>query len=164
MGNLYELYQSRTLIDRSKLEGGVKRVVNPEGSPQLNTPQSQHVYELGVGCFFNARHYVSNGEKGAVHAHSWRIEVNFRGSVVNEQGMLVGFAEVKQLAQKQVNRFNGTILNEVEPFTHTPPTTENVAAVIYQEIKQIMDLPTLQLVSVCVWESPTSYVLYRERT
>jgi len=34
---------------------------------------------------------------------------------------------------------------------------------LYREIEQIMDLPTLQLISVCVWESPTSYVLYREK-
>ena len=147
------------------MQGGIvnKPAKSPVDGCQPDNAEPRRIYELGVGCFFNARHYVTSGAKGEVHAHSWRIEVNFQGSVVNEQGMLVGFAEVKQMVQKRVNRFNGVILNEVEPFTRTLPTTENIASAIYREIKEILDLPSLQLISVRVWESPTSYVLYREK-
>lgn len=117
--------------------------------------------ELGTEVFFNARHYWTNGHQGPTHPHSWRVQARFSGAI-GKEGILVGFAEARQVVQSQVERFNGTILNNTPPFIDRQPTVENIAAVLYSEIKNALGALPIRLSSVCVWESPTNYVLYTE--
>lgn len=117
--------------------------------------------ELGTEVFFNARHYMVNGHHGPTHPHSWRVQARFSGAI-GKDGILVGFAEAKQVVQRQVERFNGTILNDMPPFIERKPTVENIAAVLYGDIKNALGSLPMRLSSVCVWESPTNYVLYTE--
>jgi 6-pyruvoyltetrahydropterin/6-carboxytetrahydropterin synthase len=119
-------------------------------------------YQLGVDVFFNARHFVTSGDNpGPMHQHSWRVQVNVTGNYLNENGMLIGFAEAKQAAQAEATRLNGVILNEIEAFSQMQPTTENVARVLYREIKISLGSLPIRLASVCVWESPTSHIIYK---
>jgi len=118
-------------------------------------------YELGVDVFLNARHYVSNGEKGPTHSHSWRIQARLAGNPSAEHNTLIGFADAKLIVQKKLNRYNEALLNQVAPFDKIVPTTENIAVALYDEINSAFSSPELKLTSICVWESPTNYVLYR---
>jgi len=76
----------------------------------------------------------------------------------------LGFGEVRAMVQSETNQFNDQLLNHLPPFNteaDLQPSTENLAAVLYQRIRQ--KLPAgLRPDSVTVWESPTNYVTYAE--
>jgi len=130
-------------------------------APGVRAPLEELPYELGVDVFFNARHYVmTSGSRGPMHSHSWRLQARLVSRDVTSEGITIGFAEAKEVVQQQVSRFDGNILNEMEQFQEIQPTTENVAMVLYDGIKEAVEPLTVKLTSVCVWESPTNYVVY----
>lgn len=115
--------------------------------------------------FFNARHFVViNGRAGTIHAHSFRVTVKIRQSLQAGMAYGLGFGDVRTLVQSETNQFNDKLLNQIPPFStedDLQPTTENVAAVLYQRIRR--RLPAgMRPDSVTVWESPTNYVTYAE--
>lgn len=120
-------------------------------------------YELGVDLFFNASHNVqTNGKPGPTHPHSWRVQARFSGDTTDKNGILVGFAEAKEIVQKRVSHFNGKLLNDITPFDELQPTSENLAKILYNDIKNKLDLLPLRLHSISIWESPTNFVTYSE--
>jgi 6-pyruvoyltetrahydropterin/6-carboxytetrahydropterin synthase len=121
------------------------------------------IYTLSIDSFFNARHFVlTQGHPGQIHTHTFRVSVVVCQKVETSESYVFGFSEFRQIVQAEIDRFNGTLLNNVPPFSEQrEPTTENLAAVIYQGIAK--RLPTrLQLESVTISESPTAHVTYRE--
>ncbi len=56
-----------------------------------------------------------------VHGHNWEIVLYFRSETLNENGMVIDFAHVKQTVEELMDHKN---LNEVFPFN---PTAENIA-------------------------------------
>jgi 6-pyruvoyltetrahydropterin/6-carboxytetrahydropterin synthase len=58
-------------------------------------------------------------------------------------------------------KYDHTNLNEVPPFTGINPSSENIAAVIYQELKKKLADAPVSLDNIEVWESPQSRVTYR---
>jgi len=148
---------------RATLSGGTTESASPVPPPVPAPPVEMRAapkYELGTDVFFNARHFVTNGHKGDVHPHSYRVQARFSGNEVDKHGMLVGFAEARKSIQQQVERFNNVLLNDMPSFKVHQPTTENIAMVLYIDIQAALKGLPLCLNSVCVWESPTSYVLY----
>ncbi len=116
-------------------------------------------YELGIDSFFGASH--SMRPTGERHTHSFRVQASFVTESVDDNGMIVGFREVSDLLDEQAKRFVNRYLNDMEPFAVLQPTGENLAAVIYRDlvsalVEQMADPP--RLVSVTLWENPTSYV------
>lgn len=78
------------------------------------------------------------------------------------EGYVFGFSEFRQIVQGEIDRFNGALLNNSAPFfDQIEPTSENLAAVIYQGIARKLP-PLLTLESVTISESPTARVTYRE--
>jgi 6-pyruvoyltetrahydropterin/6-carboxytetrahydropterin synthase len=135
-----------------------------EGQHDYSTSKSADKgYELGVDLFFNASHRVrTNGQPGPTHPHSWRVQARFSGDATNKNGILVGFAEAKEIVQQRVSRFNGQLLNDIKPFDEVQPTSENLASILYNDIKSKLEPLPLKLHSVSIWESPTNFVTYSE--
>jgi 6-pyruvoyl-tetrahydropterin synthase len=123
------------------------------------------VYTLGMETFFNARHFVeTNGRAGPIHAHSFRVTVKIRQTIQPGKAYGLGFGEVRAMVQSETNQFNDKLLNQMPPFsteTDLQPTTENLAAVLYQRIRHKLPV-NMRLDSITVWESPTNYVTYAE--
>jgi 6-pyruvoyltetrahydropterin/6-carboxytetrahydropterin synthase len=118
---------------------------------------------VDIDVFFNARHFVVlDGHQGPVHPHSWRVQARISGSFGEEHTVLMPFAEAKRLVQEVVSKYNDVILNTTEPFDQVQPTTENIAATFYKEVKTALGALPVRLVSLSVWESPTNRVTYSE--
>jgi len=113
------------------------------------------MYELIVEADFAAAHRL-RGYQGAcenLHGHNWRVEVTLAGDRLNDLGMLVDFREVKRILAEVLERFDHTLLNDLEEFRRVNPTTENLARILYESCSARLP-PGVRVRNVAVWESP----------
>ena len=122
-----------------------------------------------------------------LHGHRYKAEICVEGELVlesgaSEEGMVIDFADIKKVALKFIQAeldhafmvwdkdeellefFNKSKGHKpvIVPFT---PTAENVAAYIFQQLQdKFTDVfkTGLRLQSVKLWETPSSYALYKE--
>lgn len=94
------------------------------------------------------------------HGHTYTLDVTVRGPLDERTGMVMDLAELKRLVGAAiVDRLDHADLNADPAFQGRVPTTETIAAVIWDLL-----LPVLgeeRLWQVRLWEDPTLYVDYR---
>lgn len=120
-------------------------------------------YLLSVDGFFNAQHQVTvSGIEGELHPHSWRVSVKLRQQSLGEDHLLLGFADAKKILRGEISWFEGKVLNHLPQFSEIPPTTENMAALLFKNLRVTLRGKNVALESVRVWETPTNSVAYSE--
>ncbi|XP_044019673.1 6-pyruvoyl tetrahydrobiopterin synthase-like [Aphidius gifuensis] len=96
------------------------------------------------------------------HGHNYTVEVTVRGPVDSKTGMVINIADLKNYMHKvlmeQLDHKN--LDKDVEYFKSVVSTTENVAIYIFNELKKLMDKPSL-LYEVKIWETEKNIVIYR---
>ena len=120
------------------------------------------MYEISVEKHFDAAHYL-RGYKGkceALHGHRFRVVARVRASGLDDIGIAYDFAELKQRLNDVLDRFDHTCVNDVPPFDKINASSENIAAVIYDELKRKLASAPVTVSSVEVWESPQTGVVY----
>ena len=120
------------------------------------------MYQITVEQHFDAAHFLRGyqGKCEALHGHRFRVVVNIRASGVNDIGIAYDFAKLKQHLGDILVRFDHTCLNDVTPFDKINPSSENIAATIYNELHAALVGTPVSLACVEVWESPQSGVAY----
>ena len=119
-------------------------------------------YTVSVEQDFDAAHYLRGyrGKCEAMHGHRFRVAVTVRASALDEIGLAYDFTELKQHLRDILARFDHTCLNDVPPFDEINPSSENIAATIYQELKARLESAPVQLTAIEVWESPQNHITY----
>jgi 6-pyruvoyltetrahydropterin/6-carboxytetrahydropterin synthase len=120
------------------------------------------MYQISVGDHFDAAHFLRGyqGKCEALHGHRFQVVVSVQSSVLDDTGMAYDFTELKRHLADILARFDHTCLNDIPPFDRINPSSENIAATIYDELKpKLADAP-VTLSGVEVWESPQSRVRY----
>lgn len=109
---------------------------------------------------FDAAHALRNyhGPCENLHGHTWKVQVFLQGNQLNEIGMLEDFKNMKQMLADILKEFDHTLLNDLKAFSLENPSSENIAKLIFQRIKNEMGA----IKKVTVWESPTSAATYWE--
>jgi len=112
------------------------------------------MYELEVQGSFSAAHKLPGVRVCEnLHGHTWKVRVTICSPVLNKNGMVVDFRDIKSAWSK----YDHSYLND----KIVMPTAENLAKVIHDEVMAL----TGGNVKVTVWESPSSSVTYfREQT
>jgi 6-pyruvoyltetrahydropterin/6-carboxytetrahydropterin synthase len=130
------------------------------------------MYEIIVEKHFDAAHYL-RGYKGKcenMHGHRYKVRVHVSAKKVNEIGLAYDFTDLKRHLDDILKRYDHTCLNEVPPFDKINPSSENIAAAIYTELKEKLSAgPAVTLTAVEapvlseveVWETPEQGVTYR---
>jgi 6-pyruvoyltetrahydropterin/6-carboxytetrahydropterin synthase len=115
-------------------------------------------YKLSVTKNFASAHCLREykGRCENLHGHNWKIKVTLSGSKLDSVGMLIDFTDIKRyLEDKIISYLDHRFLNEIEPFNKINPTAENIAAFIYEQLKQI-ETENVKVFEVEVWESESS--------
>ena len=68
---------------------------------------------------------------------------------------------LKSILGEILAKYDHTNLNEVPPFNRINPSSENIAATVYKELKKKLTGAPVSLDNIEVWESPQSRVMYR---
>ena len=120
------------------------------------------MYQISVEQHFDAAHFLRGyqGKCEALHGHRFRVVIKIKASRVDNIGIAYDFVELKQQLGDILARFDHTCLNDVSPFDKINPSSENIASIIYNELKPKLAGAPVSLACVEVWESPQSGVAY----
>lgn len=120
------------------------------------------MYKLSVEQDFDAAHSLRGyqGKCEALHGHRFRAVVRVTASNLNEIGIAYDFTDLKKHLGIILAAFDHTCLNDVPPFDRINPSSENIAATIYAELKTRLAGSPVSLTEVEVWESPQSGATY----
>ena len=120
------------------------------------------MYQLFVEEHFDAAHYLPNyrGKCENLHGHRFKVIARLEAAGLDDTGIAYDFAQLKQHLREVLSRFDHTCLNEVTPLDRIGPSSENIAVTIYDALQPRFAQSPVELVSIEVWESPTSGVAY----
>ena len=121
------------------------------------------MYELKVITRFAAAHQLEMVAKECenLHGHNWKIEVCLVGETLNNAGVLMDFGEFKKILSKIIERLDHKFLNELEYFNDRyPPSSENIAYYIANELQASINNPLVKVSSVTAWESENACATY----
>lgn len=108
---------------------------------------------------FEAAHLLprlpENHKCRRLHGHSFQVEIVVRGACDPELGWLMDYADIKAAFQPIWERLDHHYLNEVPGLEN--PTSENIAAWIWKELKP--GLPALAEITVA--ETCTARCVFR---
>ena len=94
------------------------------------------------------------------HGHNYELDISVEGEVNPDSGYVLDLNTLKQLAEDRVLRqLDHKNLNlDVTWFTSLNPTSENLAVVIWRELRGAV--PEELALSIRLWETPRNYVDY----
>ena len=94
------------------------------------------------------------------HGHNYELVVSVTGQIDSETGYVMDMKVLKDLIKVHIeDAFDHKNLNlEVPEFKEKNPTAENIAIVIYNKLKLVLD-PHLDL-EVTLYETPRNFVSY----
>jgi 6-pyruvoyltetrahydropterin/6-carboxytetrahydropterin synthase len=120
------------------------------------------MYEVSIEKHFDAAHYLRDyqGKCESLHGHRYRVIAKVKASQVNEIGLAYDFTVLKQHLADILVKFDHTCLNDVPPFDKINPSSENIASIVYDELKPKMAGDPVSISCIEVWESPDSWVAY----
>lgn len=120
------------------------------------------MYQLFVEEHFDAAHYLPDyhGKCEKLHGHRFKVVARFEATKLDETGLAYDFAQLKQHLREVLARFDHVCLNDVSPLNKIGPSSENIAATIYDALKARFTKSAVKLASLEVWESPTTGVSY----
>ena len=119
-------------------------------------------FEIVVDIFFNASHFVINkGYKGPVHSHAYRFQAKCISQRLTDQDqVVVGYEHLRDRMRTLAQAYNNQLLNDLPPFERLQPTTENLTAILFQQLDRMLKSIHISLSNVTIWESPTESITY----
>lgn len=123
------------------------------------------MYTLRVEGAFEAAHRVVGypGKCDRLHGHNWVVEAAFRGTKLDDLGMMIDFKTAKAALMAVLDEFDHRYVNELPPFdAAVNPTAENLARIIFERlaVRPEVTATAANLAALTVWETPKSSVTY----
>jgi 6-pyruvoyltetrahydropterin/6-carboxytetrahydropterin synthase len=118
---------------------------------------------LSVKDTFAAAHRLESyhGKCENLHGHNFSVEALFEGEQVNEEGMLVDFAVLKDYLKEVLAELDHTFINEIPFFRERASSSEYIAIYIHDRLKSLIQEKGVTVREVRVWESEKVYAAYR---
>jgi len=119
---------------------------------------SRPIYEVKIISDFAAAHNLRNfrGKCENLHGHNWTVEVVLQGERLNESGVLIDFAEVKQATRELLSQLDHNYLNDLPFFKDQNPSSENIARFLFESLAEKLNSNDRWLSRVTAWESTDS--------
>jgi len=121
------------------------------------------MYCLRVEGKFSAAHFLQmyRGKCEQLHGHNYRIRLWVKGANLDEGGMLVDFALLKETLGQICKKLDHTNLND-NPLFANNPSAERIARHIFEESARLLPPPAAGYISaVDVYETPDNMARYK---
>jgi len=121
------------------------------------------MYAVSVLADFVAQHYLTvpnPGPEGVPHSHHYELDVEFRGSELNEYDYMVDIDDVDVALEDVRDRYADELLNDLPEFEGHNPSVERFSRVIWERVTERVTDDTIETVRVTVWEDEEAYAAY----
>ena len=125
------------------------------------------MFVVSVQAHYDSAHFLRNyhGKCERLHGHRYVVEIALSSNELNQAGIAFDFVDVKRELRALADRLDHENLNDLEPFTELEPSAENQARYFYEEMRRrLPDAMREAVLYVRVWETPTQWATYSERT
>lgn len=125
------------------------------------------MYVVSVQAHYDSAHFLRKykGKCEKLHGHRYVVEAALMAEELNEGGLAYDFVDVKRHLRELADWLDHENINELPPFTEIEPSAENQARFFYDELKERMpDDMKDALLYIKVWETPTQWAQYSEKT
>ncbi|HVC49664.1 MAG TPA: 6-carboxytetrahydropterin synthase QueD [Burkholderiales bacterium] len=107
---------------------------------------------------FDAAHMLPNlpaaHKCSRLHGHTYRFCVHLEGPILEPEGWVMDFSNIKVAVKPILDQLDHYYLNEIEGLEN--PTSENLARWIWKRLKMVLP----QLSKITVWETCTAGCTY----
>lgn len=121
------------------------------------------MYTIFKDFSFSAAHAIRGHTRGCqnLHGHNYRVRVHLRASRLDELGMVLDFADLKQMMQEIVGPFDHQVINDIPPFDERNTTAELLSEYVYEEVaRRLGGQDRVRVAKVEVWETETSCAIF----
>ncbi|MCF8057214.1 MAG: 6-carboxytetrahydropterin synthase QueD [Desulfocapsa sp.] len=120
------------------------------------------MYDIFIKTHFAGAHHLRNypGDCENPHGHNWKIKVTVRATEVDELGMGIDFKVLKKIVNTAVDNLDHRDLNTHPAFQDRNPSSEHIAAFLFETLKPDLKHDRYKLYCVEVWETETSGLIY----
>lgn len=120
------------------------------------------MFQIFVETHFSAGHHLRNypGNCERPHGHNWKVEITVKASKLDELGMGVDFRTLKNSLGRVMDELDHRNLNEHPDFLDKNPSSENIAVLIFNRLKNDIKSDRYHLYSVTVRETENTGVTY----
>jgi 6-pyruvoyltetrahydropterin/6-carboxytetrahydropterin synthase len=110
---------------------------------------------------FAAAHQIRGHRGGCenLHGHNYRVRVHVASEGLDALGMVIDFADLKQIVAAVVDPFDHRLINEVPPFDERNTTAELLAQHVFEEVSRRLPAGRF-LRRVEIWETDSSCAIY----
>ncbi|MBC8209275.1 MAG: 6-carboxytetrahydropterin synthase QueD [Desulfobulbaceae bacterium] len=120
------------------------------------------MYDIFIDTHFAGAHhlrdYPGNCEKP--HGHNWKVRVTVRASEIDELGMGIDFKILKKEVNSVVDLLDHQDLNTLAAFQDRNPSSEHIAAFLFNQLSPILNHDRYHIHSVTVHETESSGLTY----
>jgi len=116
---------------------------------------------------FSAAHFTlfADGRAELLHGHNYRVRVELAGERLDELGMVLDFADLKEMMQEILGPFDHRVINDIPPFDEKNTTAELFSEYVFQEVARRLadredDRDRVRVVRVEVWENDTACAVF----
>ena len=112
---------------------------------------------------FAAAHAIRGHTRGCenLHGHNYRVRVHLRAERLDELGMVLDFADLKEMMQEILGPFDHRVINDIPPFDQRNTTAELFSAYVFEEVaRRLADQERVRVTRVEVWENDTACAVY----
>ncbi|HVF61277.1 MAG TPA: 6-carboxytetrahydropterin synthase QueD [Thermoanaerobaculia bacterium] len=112
---------------------------------------------------FAAAHAIRGHTRGCenLHGHNYRVRVHVAADQLDELGMVLDFADLKEVVQEVLGPFDHRVINDIPPFDRRNTTAELLAEFVYQEVeRRLAPTERVRVARVEVWENETACAVY----
>ncbi len=122
------------------------------------------MYRLTVKRRFSAAHHLRDyaGKCAQLHGHNYNVEITVEGDKLDAVGMLIDFGELKAVCDQVLDRYDHAYLNELPEFAQANVTSENLGAIIFERVAELLADFEVRLFEVKLYETEDSAIIYRE--
>ena len=119
-------------------------------------------YRLSIHDGFSAAHRLtgSGGKCESLHGHNFHVTLEVAGDVLDDNGMLIDFGELKSILKTVLAELDHSDLNEHPAFIGASPSSENIARFVWEKVDNAVTLDTVTVAAVTVNESETASARY----
>lgn len=127
------------------------------------------MFKMTVESTFSAAHAIREypGPCCQLHGHNYRVEAHLAGKELDKLGMLIDYTDVKDALGEILKPLDHSYLNDLPEFASVNPTSEELARLLYQRLKETL-LSTedirrrITITEVVVYENERQGVGYGE--